>query len=166
MFFFHNFLKLVSLRFSQDFSSTCVWPIVCKSRFSSDFIGGGYVGQTGNHEAPKIWQGQSQPGQGSATQCAKCRYLGFGSWVRISWSVSLLSSSCLTSSLWKSILDQKFAARAGFIWSQSKMWFVASYRFFSIWKPCVHVVPATLCWPFNLKIFLEKNFFCPLVGAT
>ena len=36
-----------------------------------------------------------------------------------SFSVSLLESSCLTSSLWKSILDEKFAVRASFSWSQS-----------------------------------------------
>ena len=170
--------------------------VFVKFEFSFDFIAGGHVWKTWKQEAPKIWQSQSPQGQGSSTQCEKCRYLGFGLWVRIflvgfivelkllyinpmnidfgpiTWeriieqhfllkflcgdcplSVSLLGWSCLTSSLWKSILDQKFAVRASFSWSQSKMWFVTCYRFFSIFKPCVHVAPATLCWSLNLAFF-------------
>ena len=170
--------------------------VFVKVEFSFDFIAGGYAWKTWKQEAPKIWQSQSPQGQGSSTQCEKCRYLGFGLWVRIflvgsivelkllyinpmnidfgpiTWeriieqhvllkflcgdcplSVSLLGSSCLTSILWKSMLDEKFAAEASFIGSQSKMRFFTSYRFFSICIPCVHVAPATLSWSLNFTIF-------------
>ena len=82
-FFSSIFKNWFLFNFWWDFSSPGVWPIVCKSRFSFDFIAGGYVWETRKHEEPKIWQSQSPQGQGSATQCEKCRYLGLGSWVRI-----------------------------------------------------------------------------------
>ena len=82
-FFWRIFKNWFPVDFWSDFSSPGVWPIVCKSRFSFDFIAGGYVWKTGKHEEPKIWQSQSPQGQGSATQCEKWRHLGLGSWVRI-----------------------------------------------------------------------------------
>ena len=119
------------------------------------------LAQLGNMKHLKFSESKSTWASASHLMCEKCRSSGFGSWVRIflpfQWWVGAALHRVYQDRCWIKSLQG-----ASFIWNDTNIWFFGILRFLRLSKPCVHVVPGTLCVFFNLNFFWKKNFptFC------